>query len=131
MPAIPPAKVFEALGDPVRRRILQLVAAGEQTAGGLVDGVRQDTPISQPAVSQHLRALREAGLVRVRPEGSKRFYGLDPAGVAAARDWLTDLLDPMALFAQPLDALATEVARGKRERRGESGGDNGRDARPA
>ncbi|MGW0181339.1 ArsR/SmtB family transcription factor [Nocardia sp. NPDC003345] len=132
MPETSPARVFEALGDPVRRRILRLVAAGEQTAGGLVEGVRQHTPISQPAVSQHLRTLREAGLVSVRPEGSKRFYGLDPEGVSIAREWLADLLDPMEPFAQPLDALATEIARGKRERRGrEPGGSAGRDTRPA
>ncbi|MFD4404071.1 ArsR/SmtB family transcription factor [Nocardia sp. NPDC058499] len=113
---VPPA-VFEALADPVRRTILALVAAGEQPAGALVAGVRAHTPISQPAVSQHLKVLRAAGLLRVRPAGTQRIYTLDPDGIAAARDWLAALLDPMAPFAQPLDALATEVARGKRERR--------------
>ncbi|MBF6352575.1 MULTISPECIES: ArsR/SmtB family transcription factor [Nocardia] len=109
--------VFEALADPVRRTILQLLAAGEQPAGALVTGVRAYTPISQPAVSQHLKVLREAGLLRVRPAGTQRIYTLDPDGIAAAQDWLAALLDPVAAFAQPLDALATEVARGKRERR--------------
>lgn len=112
-----PAGLFEALGDPVRRRILHLVAPGEQSAGAIVAGVREHAPISQPAVSQHLKVLREAGLVRMRTEGNRRFYALEAAGVAAARQWLADLLDPIAPFAQPLDALATEVARGRRGRR--------------
>ncbi|WP_280402551.1 ArsR/SmtB family transcription factor [Nocardia carnea] len=127
-----PAKVFEALADPVRRTILRLVAAGEQPAGALVAGVRAQTPISQPAVSQHLKVLREAGLVRVRSVGVQRIYTLDPDGIGIAREWLTALLDPMAQFAQPLDALATEVARGKRERRQRPDGrETTRDTRPA
>ncbi|MET8797824.1 metalloregulator ArsR/SmtB family transcription factor [Nocardia sp. NPDC004568] len=117
-----PARVFEALGDPVRRAILQLVAGGERSAGALVEEIRGHTPISQPAVSQHLKVLREAGLVRVRSEANRRFYALDPDGPAAAREWLAELVDPLAGFAQPLDALATEVARGKRERRGKNTG---------
>ncbi|MEU7632585.1 metalloregulator ArsR/SmtB family transcription factor [Nocardia sp. NPDC049220] len=112
-----PAKIFEALGDPVRRGILELVVADEQPAGAIVDAVRRYTPISQPAVSQHLRVLRDAGLVRVRTEGTRRFYALDPTGLDAARSWLARLADPLEEFAQPLDALATEIARGKRVRR--------------
>lgn len=73
--------------------------------------------ISQPAVSQHLRVLRDTGLVTVRADGTRRFYALDPAGVTAARAWLAALAYPLAPFAQPLDALATEVARGRRARR--------------
>lgn len=115
-----PAGVFEALGDPVRRAILQLVAGGERSAGALVAEIREHTQISQPAVSQHLKVLREAGLVRVRSEANRRFYTLETDGLAAAGEWLADLLDPLARFAQPLDALATEIARGKRERRGKS-----------
>ncbi|MBF6166215.1 winged helix-turn-helix transcriptional regulator [Streptomyces gardneri] len=113
-----PAKIFEALGDPVRRFILEVVAAGEQPAGALVAAVREHTPISQPGVSQHLKVLRDAGLVHVRAEGTRRLYTLDPASVDAARAWLTGLTDPLHRFAQPLDALATEIARGKRARRG-------------
>jgi DNA-binding transcriptional ArsR family regulator len=109
--------VFEALGDPVRRQILEALAAGEQPAGRVVDAVRSRAPISQPAVSQHLRVLREAGLVLVRAEGTRRFYAVDAEGVAAARAWLQRLTDPLEQFAQPLDALATEVARGRRGRR--------------
>jgi len=109
-------RVFEALGDPVRRIVLELLSGGEQPAGEIVAVLQRRAPISQPAVSQHLKVLREAGLVRVRAEGTRRFYALDPAGVEAARAWLTRLADPLEPFEQPLDALATEVARGRRSR---------------
>ncbi|MCC3332866.1 ArsR/SmtB family transcription factor [Nocardia abscessus] len=131
-----PAKIFEALGDPVRRFILELVAADEQPAGAVVAAVQQRAPISQPGVSQHLKVLRDAGLVSVRAEGTRRLYALDPEGVDAARAWLTGLADPLHQFAQPLDALATEIARGKRARRSAASGrtgdeDSGRQARQA
>ncbi|MBF6213275.1 winged helix-turn-helix transcriptional regulator [Nocardia puris] len=126
-----PARIFEALGDPVRRRILEVVATGEQPAGALVDSVRAHTPISQPAVSQHLKVLRDAGLVTVRAEGTRRLYALAPSGLDIARAWLTHLAEPLAPFTQPLDALATEVARGKRERRATPRTHSGEDARPA
>jgi DNA-binding transcriptional ArsR family regulator len=110
-----PDAVFAALGDPVRRRLLMLLhEVGEAPVGGLVAAVRATTTISQPAVSQHLRVLREAGLVRVRPDGTRRLYAVEPAGIDAARAWLAAFTDP---FAQPLDALGTEIARGRRERR--------------
>ena len=109
-----PAGVFEALGDPVRRRLLELVADGEVPAGTLVAGIQARGRISQPAVSQHLRVLRTAGLVQVRSEGNRRLYSVDDAGVAAAREWLARFAFP---FAQPLDALETELARGRRARR--------------
>lgn len=118
MSAVPADPVFEALGDPVRRLLVRLAAAGEQPAGALVEGVQRAHTISQPSVSQHLRVLRDAGLVTVRAEGTRRLYALDPDAVDAARAWLTALVDPLAPLANPLDALATEVARGKRERRG-------------
>jgi DNA-binding transcriptional ArsR family regulator len=109
-----PAGVFEALGDPVRRRLLELVADGEVPAGTLVSAVQARAQISQPAVSQHLRVLRTAGLVQVRAEGNRRLYSVDDAGLAAAREWLARFTFP---FAQPLDALDTELARGRRARR--------------
>ena len=87
--------VFEALGDATRRRVLEVLAAGEQAAGDVVAAVQAHGPITQPGVSQHLRVLREAGLVTVRAEGTKRVYGLDAAGLDAARDWLAHL-DPLA-----------------------------------
>ena len=109
--------VFEALGDPTRRQILELLAGGEQPAGTVVATLQARAPISQPAVSQHLKVLREAGLVTVRAEGTRRLYAIDEAGLDAAKAWLARLADPLAPFAQPLDALATEVARGRRARR--------------
>lgn len=123
--------VFEALGEPARRRILELLSVGEQPAGALVSAL--EGQMSQPAVSQHLKVLREAGLVSVRAEGTRRFYALDSAGLDAAQAWLARLADPLAPFAQPLDALATEVARGRRERRAEAGSTRGsaRGRRPA
>src|SRR5487761_52033 len=109
--------VFDALGEPVRRLILELLAAGEQPVGPLVTALRSRMPISQPAVSQHLKVLLEAGLVSVRASGTRRLYALDQAGLDAARAWLAGLTDPLGPFAQPLDALATEVARGRMARR--------------
>jgi len=120
--ALPAEPVFEALGDPVRRLLVRLAAAGEQPAGALVEGVQRVHAISQPSVSQHLRVLRDAGVLTVRAEGTRRLYALDPDAVEAAQEWLAALVaDPLAGLANPLDALATEVARGKRERRAEEG----------
>lgn len=110
-------RVFEALGDPVRRHLLQLLSAGEQPVGTLVQAVQTRATVSQPAVSHHLKVLRDAGLVRVRAQGQRRLYEIDEAGVAAARDWLDGLRNPVEMLAQPLDALATEIVRGKREGR--------------
>lgn len=111
------AAVFEALGDPVRRLILELLAAEEQPTGSLVAALQSRMSISQPAVSQHLKVLREASLVHVRAMGTRRVYTLDQSGLDAAQAWLTRLADPLGPFAQPLDALATELARGRRARR--------------
>src|SRR6202035_400049 len=108
--------VFEALGEPVRRLILDLLAAGEQPVGPLVTALQSRMPISQPGVSQHLKVLLEASLVSVRAAGTRRLYALDHAGLDAAQAWLAGLTDPLGAFAQPLDALATEVARGRKTR---------------
>jgi DNA-binding transcriptional ArsR family regulator len=83
----------------------------------VVAALQARAPISQPAVSQHLKVLREAGLVTVRAEGTRRFDAVDEAGLEATRAWLARLTDPLRPFAQPLDALTTEVARGRRARR--------------
>lgn len=112
--------VFEALGDPTRRRILELVSPGEHTVGAIVEALGHEMSISQPAVSQHLKVLREAKLVQVRAEGKHRYYTVDAAGLDAAHTWLARLADPIGSFAQPLDALATEVARGRRGRRSQA-----------
>jgi DNA-binding transcriptional ArsR family regulator len=106
--------VFEALGDPVRRLILELLAAGDQPAGSLVAALQSRLPISQPAVSQHLKVLREANLVSVRAMRTRRIYALDQAGLGAAQAWLARLADPLGPFTQPPGALATELARGRR-----------------
>ena len=75
---------FAALGDPTRRTIFERVAARPSAVGELA----KDLPVSRPAVSQHLRVLKEAGLVSETPEGTRRIYRLDPRGIAAMRDWL-------------------------------------------
>lgn len=105
---------FDALGDPVRRRIMELLGEGERPAGEVAATMGAHFGISQPAVSQHLKVLREAGLVTTRTEGTKRIYRVDDDGLAAVRLWLERFADG---FSGPLDALETELARGKRERR--------------
>jgi DNA-binding transcriptional ArsR family regulator len=105
---------FDALGDPVRRRIMELLGEGECPAGAVAEILQAHFRISQPAVSQHLKVLREAGLVTARAEGTRRIYGVDDDGLAAVRLWLERFADG---FSGPLDALETELARGKRERR--------------
>lgn len=82
---------LDVLGDPVRRRILELLAGGERAAGELGAVVQDEFGISQPAVSQHLRVLREAGFARVRAEGTRRLYAADPARLREADDWLRRL----------------------------------------
>ncbi len=110
---------FDVLGDPVRRHLIELLARGETSAGELGDEVRQRFGISQPAVSQHLKVLREAGFVSVRPEGARRLYAVQPEPLREVDDWLT----PFRHFWEPrLAALGTEIARGKRTRRREQDG---------
>lgn len=105
---------FDVLGDPVRRRILELLLEGEESAGRLSSVIVEEFGISQPGVSQHLRILREHGFATVRPEGTRRLYALDPHGLQQANDWLS----PFERFWRgPLAALGTELARGGRERR--------------
>ena len=105
---------FDVLGDPVRRRILELLAGGEQASGEVVAVVRQEFGLSQPAVSQHLRVLRESGFVSVRAEAQRRVCALDAGPFAEVEDWLTPF---RRFWDHKLDALATEVARGKKARR--------------
>src|SRR3954454_24360591 len=75
------AEVFAALGDPTRREIFARIAERPRAVGELAS----ELPVSRPAVSQHLKVLKEAGLVVDRPEGNRRIYQADPAGVAAMR----------------------------------------------
>ena len=104
---------FGVLGDPVRRRILELLADGERSSGAITEVVRAEFGISQPAVSQHLRVLRESGFATVRPEGARRLYAVDSAPLRDIDAWLDRF---RAFWAPHLDALATEIARGKRRR---------------
>ena len=105
---------FDVLGDPVRRRILEQLVDDELTSGAITTIVRDEFGISQPAVSQHLRVLRDAGFVHVRADGARRHYRLDATPLRGVDAWL-------ALFRrfweQRLDALGTEIARGKRASR--------------
>jgi DNA-binding transcriptional ArsR family regulator len=105
---------FDVLGAPVRRRILELLADGEMTSGGVSDVIRDEFGISQPAVSQHLRVLREAGFATVRPEGARRLYAVSAEPLRDVDDWLGRF---RRFWTPHLDALETEIARGKRQRR--------------
>lgn len=109
--------VFEALADPVRRAMVEALAGGEQTAGALVEIVRSQFGISQPAASQHLRVLREHGVVEVRADGARRWYAVRPDALGELDTWLDRFRHT---WDQPLDALATELARSRRQRRTET-----------
>jgi DNA-binding transcriptional ArsR family regulator len=102
---------FDVLGDPVRRRILELLADGEQPAGAVSDAVRAEFGISQPSVSQHLKVLRESGFATVRADGTRRLYAVDAAPLQEVDAWLERF---RGFWSQRLDALGTELARGRR-----------------
>ena len=101
--------VLQALADPSRRIVLGILREHEATAGELADAL----PIARPGVSRHLRVLREAGLVDVRQEAQRRIYRLRPEALIDIDAWLEDYRD---LWIQRLDALHTEIARGKKDR---------------
>ena len=105
---------FDVLGDPVRRRILELLAEGEHTSGEVGAVIAAEFGISQPAVSMHLRVLRESGFASTRAEGARRIYALEPGPLAEVDSWLAPF---RAFWEQRLDALGTEVARGKHRSR--------------
>jgi DNA-binding transcriptional ArsR family regulator len=107
---------LDILGDPVRRRILELLVNGEQTSGAVVDVVNREFGITQPAVSQHLKVLREAGFTTVRADGQRRLYAIDSRPLEEAAQWIDQF---RAFWQRKFDALETEIARGKRERRSE------------
>lgn len=88
--------VLDVLHDPTRRQVLELLRGGEQSVRELTD----ELPVTQSAVSQHLRVLREARLVAVRPDGARRLYRIDRNGLAAVRAWVDSFWD---------DALAAFV----------------------
>jgi DNA-binding transcriptional ArsR family regulator len=98
------AYALEALADPTRRLIFERLARGAQPVGRLA----QDLPISRPAVSQHLAALKAAGLVSDHAEGARRIYRIDPNGLAAIRSWLDQF------WTATLDSYAAEIDRSER-----------------
>jgi DNA-binding transcriptional ArsR family regulator len=105
---------FDVLGEPVRRRILELLADGEMSAGDIAATIQDEFSITQPAVSQHLKVLRDNGFATVRPDGQRRLYAVDGTALQDVDQWL----ETFRQFWTPhLNALATEVARGKRQRR--------------
>ncbi|MEV3963835.1 metalloregulator ArsR/SmtB family transcription factor [Nocardia sp. NPDC050193] len=104
-------EVAAAIADPVRREILQMLRGTRRTAGAIADRF----PISRPAISRHLRVLRDSGLVRDELVGRQRYYALDTAPLRELRGWLAALDEP-ATWEHRLDALATEVYRTRRER---------------
>ena len=107
-------EVFEAVADPVRREILLALGGGTLSAGEIAGRFA----ISRPAVSRHLRVLRESGLVRDEASGRRRLYRLVPDGLEPLRSWLSDLTPSTASpWSVRLDALETEVRRTRRDRR--------------
>src|SRR6202140_704990 len=100
-------KLFGALADPTRRKIFERLATGPCPVGAIARGL----PVSRPAVSQHLRVLKDAGLVADHAEGTRRVYSIDPHGLALLRKWLDQFWDAA------LHAYAEEVAKSERTRR--------------
>jgi DNA-binding transcriptional ArsR family regulator len=98
------ARALVALADPTRRRVFEKLNAGPKSVGALARGL----PVSRPAVSQHLRVLKDAGLVADRPEGTRRVYYIDPNGLGTLRRWLDQF------WGAALEAYAEEVARAEK-----------------
>jgi DNA-binding transcriptional ArsR family regulator len=113
---------FDILGDPVRRRIVELMADGERSAGEIGAIVQQEFGISQPAVSQHLRVLRESGFATVRAEGTRRLYTVNPTPLRIVDDWLAPY---RRFWTSKLEALATELTEEGRERNPDDRHDEG------
>src|SRR6266496_1104716 len=100
-------KTLSALADPTRRHVFERLRSGPKAVGAIARGM----PVSRPAVSQHLRALKEAGLVADRAEGTRRVYFIDPHGLGALRKWLDQFWD------EALAAFQAEVELGKSEQK--------------
>ena len=106
-------KAFGVLGDPTRRAIFERIARRPSAVGDLAAGL----PVTRPAVSQHLRVLKEAGLVSEEPEGTRRIYRLDPRGIGAMRQWLdahwAAALDSFAAYADAQIEIENKAGKGK------------------
>jgi len=106
---------FDVLGDPVRRRILELLAEKRRSSGDVVEVIRAEFGISQAAVSQHLKVLRDNGFATVEVDGARRIYALDAAPLRQVDDWLGHF---RGFWNHKLESLATEVSRGKKKKPG-------------
>jgi DNA-binding transcriptional ArsR family regulator len=94
-------RAMTALSDPTRRRVFERLGGGPRSVGEIAAGL----PVSRPAVSQHLKVLKEAGLVIDAPDGARRIYRIDPAGLGQVRRWLDQVWDEaLTAFAAPVDA---------------------------
>jgi DNA-binding transcriptional ArsR family regulator len=105
---------FDVLADPVRRRILELLAEGEHASGEVVEVIAKEFGISQAGVSQHLKVLRDSGFASVRVDASRRIYSVEAGPMREVDEWLDRF---RGFWTGKLDALATEVARGKKARK--------------
>ena len=98
-------RVFDALHDATRRSVLERLRSGPNPVGEIA----RDLPVSRPAVSQHLKVLKEAGLVEDRSEGTRRIYQIDPKGLGALRAWLDQFWDSaLTAFAAEIERTSTE-----------------------
>lgn len=104
---------FDVLGDPVRRRLLTLLADGERSSGELAEVIGAEFGISHPAVSQHLKVLRDSGFTSVRADGQRRLYAVEPGPLEEVDAWVAQFRH---FWSQRLDALGTELRRGARGR---------------
>ncbi|MEN8183643.1 MAG: metalloregulator ArsR/SmtB family transcription factor [Myxococcota bacterium] len=104
-------EAFAALSDPTRRRILEILAEGDRSVGEIV----AEFSMSQPAISRHLRLLREAGLVSRRGEGPRRLYRLDPGGLVDVEAWVDQRRRE---WQRRLDALERHLERESERKRG-------------
>lgn len=100
------SRAFAALNDPTRRAVLELLRDGPKPVGQIA----RNLPVTRPAVSQHLKVLKEAGLVDDRSEGTRRIYQIDPEGLGAMRAWLDQF------WTAALDAFAAEVERSEKKK---------------
>ena len=107
---------FNVLVDPVRRRILELLASGEQSSGKVANIIVREFRICQPAVSQHLKVLRENNFTTVRINGAQRLYNINPKPLQEIDKWIANFRH---FWDEKLDALAEEIERGKRKKLGD------------
>lgn len=109
--SLPVEAALDAVGNPTRRRLLRLLREGETTVGRLAD----ELPVTQPAVSQHLRVLRDAGLIKVRPEGARNLYSIDLDGMTEIRAWVDGFWDDvLSAFAAHANRSGSEPTSSRR-----------------